>query len=64
MLDWLDKHGELFLRKNTGIGRNLQRAKTLQQSQQNFECVAKVVFFAYDDFSLLEACRVQWFARV
>lgn len=37
----MDNHGEMFLRKNTGIGKNLQRARALQRSQQHFENVAK-----------------------
>lgn len=41
VLDWLDKHGEMFLRKNSGVGKTLQRARALQRSQQHFEHVAK-----------------------
>uniref|UniRef100_A0A5S6QCN5 Non-specific serine/threonine protein kinase n=1 Tax=Trichuris muris TaxID=70415 RepID=A0A5S6QCN5_TRIMR len=41
VLDWLDQHGETFLRKNQGIGKTLQRARGLQRSQQHFENVAK-----------------------
>ncbi|KFD69652.1 hypothetical protein M514_02017 [Trichuris suis] len=41
VLDWLDQHGETFLRKNQGIGKTLQRARALQRSQQHFENVAK-----------------------
>lgn len=37
----MDKHGEIFLRKNTGVGKTLQRARALQRSQQHFENVAK-----------------------
>ncbi len=42
VLDWLDKHGESFLKKNVGIGRTLSRAQALQKSQLHFESVAKV----------------------
>ncbi len=41
VLEWLNNHGELFLRKNTGIGKTLQRARALQRSQCHFENVAK-----------------------
>ncbi|KAF8773665.1 Triple functional domain protein like [Argiope bruennichi] len=41
VLDWLENHGEVFLRKNTGVGRNLQRAKVLQKSHEHFETVAQ-----------------------
>ncbi|ALC42943.1 trio, partial [Drosophila busckii] len=37
VLDWLKNHGEVFLRKNTGIGRNLQKARVYQKSHQHFE---------------------------
>jgi len=42
VLDWLENHGEVFLRKNVGIGRNLVKAKSYQRSHQHFECVAQV----------------------
>ncbi|KRZ17746.1 Triple functional domain protein [Trichinella zimbabwensis] len=41
VIDWLDDHGESFLRRNHGVGRTLQRARALQRSQQQFEDVAK-----------------------
>ncbi|XP_064466147.1 triple functional domain protein-like isoform X2 [Ornithodoros turicata] len=41
VLDWLEKHGEVFLRKNPGIGRNLVRARALQKSHEHFENVAQ-----------------------
>lgn len=41
MLDWLQNHGEVFLRKNTGIGRNLQKARVYQKSHEHFENVAQ-----------------------
>ena len=46
VLDWLENHGEVFLRKNVGIGRNLTKAKAYQRSHQHFECVAQVNFTA------------------
>lgn len=41
VLDWLENHGEVFLRKNTGVGKNLTRAKVLQKSHEHFENVAQ-----------------------
>ncbi|VEN42848.1 unnamed protein product [Callosobruchus maculatus] len=42
VLDWLANHGEVFIRKNTGIGRNLQKARVYQKSHEHFENVAQV----------------------
>jgi hypothetical protein len=42
VLDWLANHGEVFLRKNVGIGRNLQKARVYQKSHEHFENVAQV----------------------
>jgi len=42
VLDWLANHGEVFLRKNIGIGRNLQKARVYQKSHEHFENVAQV----------------------
>jgi hypothetical protein len=44
VLDWLEKHGEVFLRKNVGIGRNLQKARLYQKSHETFEGVVQVIF--------------------
>ncbi|XP_034481453.1 triple functional domain protein isoform X1 [Drosophila innubila] len=41
VLDWLKNHGEVFLRKNTGIGRSLQKARVYQKSHEHFENVAQ-----------------------
>lgn len=41
VLDWLENHGEVFLRKNTGIGKNLQKARVYQKSHEHFENVAQ-----------------------
>ncbi|XP_065162622.1 triple functional domain protein isoform X5 [Atheta coriaria] len=41
VLDWLANHGEVFIRKNTGIGRNLQKARVYQKSHEHFENVAQ-----------------------
>ena len=45
MLDWLEKHGEVFLRKNIGIGRNLAKARVYQKSHETFEGVVQVGVF-------------------
>ena len=42
VIDWLDNHGDVFLKKNTSIGRSLQRSRALQKSHEHFESVAKV----------------------
>ena len=42
VLDWLQNHGEVFLRKNVGIGRNIQKARAYQKSHQTFEGVVQV----------------------
>lgn len=41
VLDWLANHGEVFITKNTGIGRNLQKARVYQKSHEHFENVAQ-----------------------
>ncbi|UYV76149.1 TRIO [Cordylochernes scorpioides] len=41
VLDWLQHHGEVFLLKNPGIGKNLQRSRALQKSHEHFENVAQ-----------------------
>ncbi|XP_065568426.1 triple functional domain protein-like isoform X2 [Artemia franciscana] len=41
VLDWLETHGEVFLRKNVGVGKNLQKSKAYQRSHQHFENVAQ-----------------------
>ncbi|KAL3855027.1 hypothetical protein ACJMK2_014257 [Sinanodonta woodiana] len=41
VIDWLDNHGDVFLKKNTSIGRSLQRSRALQKSHEHFESVAQ-----------------------
>ncbi|KAL8612455.1 hypothetical protein ACOMHN_058583 [Nucella lapillus] len=41
VIDWLNNHGDVFLKKNTSIGKTLQRAKALQKSHEHFESVAR-----------------------
>lgn len=50
VLDWLANHGEVFIRKNTGIGRNLQKARVYQKSHEHFENVAQVCVFFFFPF--------------
>ncbi|CAH1789675.1 unnamed protein product [Owenia fusiformis] len=38
---WLDNHGDIFVEKNTQIGRSLQRAIALKKSHEHFESVAQ-----------------------
>ena len=40
VIEWVDTHGEGFLRKHIGIGRSLARATQLQESHEHFEAVA------------------------
>lgn len=40
-MDWLQNHGDVFLRKNKGIGRNIQKARIYQTSHEHFENVAQ-----------------------
>ena len=40
--NWLENHGEVFLRKNQSVGKNLMRAKMLHLSHENFVKVLKV----------------------
>ncbi len=42
VIDWLNNHGDIFLQKNTTVGKSLNRAKTLQKSHEHFEAVAQV----------------------
>ncbi|XP_070187687.1 triple functional domain protein-like isoform X2 [Littorina saxatilis] len=41
VIDWLNNHGDVFLKKNTSIGKTLQRAKALNKSHEHFESVAR-----------------------
>ena len=47
VIDWLNNHGDIFLQKNTSVGRSLNRAKTLQKSHEHFEAVAQVGLLTY-----------------
>ncbi len=40
--NWLENHGEVFLKRNQSIGKNLMRAKMLHLSHENFVKVLKV----------------------
>ncbi|KPM11748.1 Divergent CRAL/TRIO, RhoGEF and Spectrin repeat containing protein [Sarcoptes scabiei] len=41
VLDWINVHGNGFLNKNPGIGKNYAKAKVLQKSHNHFETVAQ-----------------------
>ena len=53
VLDWLDNHGEMFLRKNTSVGRTLAKARLLRKSHQHFEAVLQVSGIS---FTLQQVC--------
>ena len=58
MIDWLDNHGDVFLRKNTSIGKTLQRAKALQKSHEHFESVGQVGYYLIGTIIFFTLC---WF---
>lgn len=41
VLEWIETHGEGFLKKNMGVGRNLNKARALQKAHQHFESIAQ-----------------------
>lgn len=41
VIDWIDTHGEGFLNKHVGVGRNLQKTRALQSSYEHFDKVAQ-----------------------
>lgn len=41
VLEWINNHGNGFLNKNPGVGKNLSKAKVLQKSHNHFETVAQ-----------------------
>ncbi|XP_071823329.1 triple functional domain protein-like isoform X3 [Apostichopus japonicus] len=41
VLVWLEKHGEEFLNKHTGIGKSLHKARALQQKHEEFVTIAQ-----------------------
>jgi hypothetical protein len=56
--NWLENHGELFLRKNQSVGKNLMRAKMLHLSHENFvkvlkvKCLVSLLFSSNDNSTL------------
>ena len=42
VLEWLDKHGVVFLNKNTAVGKSFEKSKALQKNFRHFEQVAQV----------------------
>lgn len=41
VIEWIDTHGEGFLNKHIGVGRNLQKTRALQSSYEHFDKVAQ-----------------------
>lgn len=41
VIEWIDTHGEGFLNKHVGVGRNLQKTRVLQSSYEHFDKVAQ-----------------------
>lgn len=41
VIEWIDTHGEGFLNKHVGVGRNLQKTRALQSSYEHFDKVAQ-----------------------
>lgn len=41
VIEWIDTHGEGFLNKHVGVGRNLQKTRALQSSYDHFDKVAQ-----------------------
>jgi polyhydroxyalkanoate synthesis regulator phasin len=41
VIQWLEEHGEPYLRKKVGIGENVQQAKSLQKNHMGFRAVAQ-----------------------
>lgn len=41
VIEWIDTHGEGFLNKHVGVGRNLQKTRALQSSYEHFDRVAQ-----------------------
>ena len=60
MLDWLEKHGEVFLRKNVGIGRNLAKSRAYQKSHETFEGVVQVGNFTSSPLGSLEYAKLSF----
>ena len=40
VVDWLQLHGEPYLRRNIHIGENMNQARTFQRNHTNFQWVA------------------------
>uniref|UniRef100_A0A8R1HMU0 Uncharacterized protein n=1 Tax=Caenorhabditis japonica TaxID=281687 RepID=A0A8R1HMU0_CAEJA len=40
VVDWLEQHGEPYLRRNIHIGENMNQARTFQRNHMNFQKVA------------------------
>lgn len=66
VIEWIDTHGEGFLRKNIGVGKSLSRAQTLQKNHEHFETVAQNTYTnadkllaAAEEFAQTGECNAQ-----
>lgn len=66
VIEWIDTHGENFLRKNIGVGKNLSRAQQLKTNHEHFETVAQNTYTnadkllaAADEFAETGECNAQ-----
>uniref|UniRef100_A0A1I7WT44 ANK_REP_REGION domain-containing protein n=1 Tax=Heterorhabditis bacteriophora TaxID=37862 RepID=A0A1I7WT44_HETBA len=41
VVEWLEQHGDPYLRKNCGIGETLEQARTLKRNHSNFRMIAR-----------------------
>ena len=71
VIDWIDTHGEGFLKKNIAIGKNLARARLLFKSHQTFETVAQNTYTngakllaAAEEFAQTGECNPEEIYRV
>ena len=64
MYSWLESHGEVFLRRNQSIGKNLMRAKMLHLSHENFVKVLKVKCISSVNFKAQVASKNKFTTRV
>lgn len=42
VIQWIEEHGETFLKKHTGVGKSLVKAEALLKRHEEFENIAQV----------------------
>ena len=42
VIQWIEEHGETFLKKHTGVGKSLVKAEALLRRHEEFENIAQV----------------------